>query len=93
MEKGDSWQLYSVAQFEIMFRKLIHKNEKYIYFILTIKRALSFNGEILSKIRQGVLEIFRVMPGVYSTRKRDHRGRDGNLSQIFTTFYDFGDGK
>ena len=33
------------------------------------------------------------MPGVYSTRKRDHRGRDGNLSQIFTTFYDFGDGK
>ena len=34
-----------------------------------------------------------LMPGVYSTRKRDHRGRDGNLSQIFTTFYDFGDGK
>ena len=26
-----------------------------------------------------------VMPGVYSNRKRDHRGRDGNLSQIFTT--------
>ena len=32
-------------------------------------------------------------PSVYSTRKRDHRGRDGNLSQIFTTIYDFGDGK
>ena len=26
-----------------------------------------------------------LMPGVYATRKRDHRGRDGNLSQISTT--------
>ena len=33
------------------------------------------------------------MPGVYSNHKHDHRGHDGNLSQIFMTFYDFGDGK
>ena len=33
------------------------------------------------------------MPGINSKRKHDHRGHDGNLGQIFTSFYDFGDGK
>ena len=52
-------------------------------------------GEKIKIIHWCKTEIFfyLVIPGVYSTRKRDHRGRDGNLSQIFTTFYDFGDGK
>ena len=53
-------------------------------------QPLQFNSVHLwqSYSHQGTL-----MPSVYSNCKHDHRGRDGNLSQIFTTFYDFGNGK
>ena len=51
--------------FGIIFQKLINKNEKLIYILITIIRVLSFVGEILSKIRKGVLSILPHSSGIY----------------------------